>query len=111
MVGAPFKRGFGLSGIPPRWTGSFLSCNGSPGPLSSTPLTVGGRGPWNPTQAKVRLEWGTHHLLPDRERQVCEKCRLGRRAQQQISPGEAEEQIRRPGRQQRGQEVHVAQAL
>jgi hypothetical protein len=19
---------------------------------------------WNPTQAKVRLEWGTHHLLP-----------------------------------------------
>jgi hypothetical protein len=23
---------FGLSGIPPRWTGSFLYCNGSLGP-------------------------------------------------------------------------------
>jgi hypothetical protein len=27
MTGAPYLPGFGLSGIPPRWTGSFLSCN------------------------------------------------------------------------------------
>jgi len=26
------------------------------------PVTVSGRGPWYPTQAKVRLEWGTQSL-------------------------------------------------
>jgi len=34
-MGAPFKPFFGLSGTPPRWTGSFLYCNGSLHPVQS----------------------------------------------------------------------------
>ena len=52
---------------------------------------------------KQRPERGKHAVFYS-------KC-LGRRAQQQISSGEAEEQVRRPGRQQRGQKVNVCPGL
>jgi hypothetical protein len=59
MLGAPFKPFFGLSGIPPRWTGGFLLQRIRHKP----PQEIGAMG--HPSS------------VTGRERQVCEKSRLG----------------------------------
>jgi hypothetical protein len=62
-VGAPFKPYFGLSGT------TDVDCY-----VCRISRESEGKERWYPTQAKVRLEWGTHPLLPVKQAGPPNRC-------------------------------------